>query len=104
IRVIPVDTSLLWIALDSAGSVTSQTRLPDGIAFSASIVGESHVAAYDGGAVIAYQWSGRLVFVRPDGSVRLVRDGIRPSPFPASITRRVDIPGMRSAAVTRVDP
>ncbi len=53
------------------------------------------------GSAVAFRWSSSLIFLDPDGSVRLATEGIEQIAFPEMKT--YEVPSL-SARVTRVDP
>lgn len=61
----------------------------------------------DGGAVIVFRWSSKIVVLDSSGQVSTVFDGIEPIPFPEVVVQKVDPPPgarWRNMRVTRVDP
>ena len=92
----PRDDEHLWVAVSREGQRSGNGRLPPELRVEHSLLREPFASRSDSGAVIAFRWSSRLVFLDGNGRVRGISDGVETVDFPEL---RSDIPG-----VTRVDP
>ena len=90
----------LWNLVSEDGRVLETARMPLPCAHNLACEFFTTVTGNEGSA-IAFRWSSKLIFLDPDGSVRLVTDGIEQIPFPE--VKRYEVPSL-SARVTRVDP
>ena len=97
-----------WLAISSTGKHLRTVDLP--VPCINSLVCETAATgAGAGGAVVAFRWSSKLLFLDPDGSVRAETDGIERIAFPKVVSHALDpvaagIPRFSSIVATRVDP
>ena len=79
-------TDTLWVCRGGACPAGAFVAQPEGIDFSADIVGPSFAANLaNGEAVIAYMWSDALVWLNSAGVVHSVTRGIEQLPFPEAV-------------------
>ena len=104
------DAADLWVSfIDGETSVHRRIAAPPELALpgdngesGADIAGEgwaSHFPDLEGGALIAYRWSSKLVFLDRTGGVQRIIEGPEVIPFPEPMV--VEIPGFRGY---KVDP
>ncbi len=99
-RVARLDT--LWVTRNGPNAFEA---MPSAVDFTASIVGESWAANLkSGGAVIVFRWSGLMIWLEPDGSVRSVTGGVEPMEFPEPLNIDEVLPGGGRIRGQKVDP
>jgi hypothetical protein len=98
------DLRLLWRAVYPQARV-GEGALPADISVDKSII-RSNVTAKAGAStsVVAFMWSSRVLFLDAKGAITTQWDGPELLSLPRAVTTAVSIPGLKNAAVTRVDP
>ena len=92
----------LWVARD--GPPRFQP-MPPSVDYENSILGESWTANLkSGGAVVVFRWSGVMIWLNPDGSVRSVTEGVEPVAFPQPVLIDQEVPGVGRIWGSRVNP
>lgn len=93
---VPHDLQHLWVSVSRDGQRTGSKALPAELHVEHPLIIESFSANAETGAIIAFRWSSRLLFLDGNGNVRTVTSGVEQVEFPTVVT---PIPG-----VTRIDP
>jgi hypothetical protein len=92
----PDDNQHLWVQVSRDGRQTAAMGIPSELQVQAPLISEAFTSRTAMGAVIAYRWSSRLVFLDSEGAVRGITNGVE----------NVDFPSLwkGNPAITRVDP
>lgn len=103
---LPSRGDTLWVSRAHAAS--RFVARPAALAYGAPLASEGWATSRpDGGAVVYFRWSSKIVVLDPSGRVRTIFDGIEPIPFPEVVEQDVKPPagsGWIGARVTKVDP
>ena len=97
-----------WLTISPTGERLSTFDLP--VACRDSLPCETiATGAGSAGAVVAFRWSSKLLFLAPDGSVRAEAEGVERISFPEIVSYAVDpvaagLPRFSSLVASRVDP
>lgn len=95
----------LWVSVSGDGQQLRSEPMPELV--SRACVHPLGCEAFttvtgDRGSALAFRWSSQLVFLKPDGSVRMIVDGVERIPFPE--VKTYENVGPFRANVTRIDP